>query len=762
MNINDKSKDLKDWVQNKYKESIDKGSIRHPMMTLARTKSDEKIQEILKQLISEEERIKNKNNSINEKEFSYFNHQIIEPNLVDKYISFPCSKFYNYLVKLNQEKKYYENTKNRLKSLKLTGYSFYLMDFLDNYFEKKYAQDKQQKENKRLEKMKFLENKNEQHRLKEHENKKFEETKLKFAEEKKIGLIDIEHEVKDNINFFGEKKVGIITNINQLNETKKKEIKVRNQDKETDFKAQKEDIAGVKNKSFFKRIKELIINENADVTKLNKTSKKKIGLAAFEKIPHNKVVENEFEKSEMQINQFKSKEKSNEEKRIQIELKNGGGEINNEIKTNTRIQEQTKVEIDIDVKIEKTIEENKITKEKIEIAKSKNADIINMKDLNLTFSAWIYYRIINPETRNQLKFYQGLKWKDIYIRKEEKDILDLVDKNVFFESKIQRKKFTNYWRIAFSIKPEYIIDYDSHRNKESWRLNRKGKKISSSETLVLRTVKYSDRYSIFYKLIYLIKPANLTLGKLGKLIGFGLFMYLANMRYKLYTRNSSDFQTQEYQLNKYISRKFNLSFNDIFDNNNIAEEIKTKQHEINTIIYDKETDFLYLKIIALEKILLNYAADYREYLQNIDFSTEDKSEQITKIFFEKNKNLKILDLLNQDLFKMYNDLLIMTETQNYINSGIKNLAVLIYSSYNVFYLNVFSKKIMLNRALGKSLIFIFLINEFAKYIEFLIYLQKYNFASEKILKNDHSDIFRYYFYRENIYNILQDSKETRI
>lgn len=809
---NENNNQLEDWVRNRFKDEIDKSSVRHPVMTLVRTKADEKIQEILKEFFSSEGRIKEEIKSFNEKEFSVFNHEKIQPSFIDKYFLFPSYSVYKKLEKLNKDLQIIEKAKTTIKGFRITKYTIHFTNFIDNQFDNKYLNYLQLKENKadniKAKKDDLIINQN------------IKVNKPKIFEPNNFNQANILQDKKQEKNIeIKEKKIGLISNINQLNN-------IKNPQDENKFikEIKEEEILNNKKvkKGILQTIKNLFKSDLANNDKNNAANKsiKKIGIAAIQKnevkTQQNDNVKMEIKNQTMKIDEVPEKTKidSNDitQSKIEIEniqLKETENTQANKIET---IKTYTNVIEELDDKLntlkeykkpqEKILEEKKIIEKNL-LAKSlekrpieeaikvkenayceKNVankiflenfeSRINIKDLKLNLSSWFYFRFICPETINQLKFYQGLKSKDLFIDKAYREVLDIFEKNLFYEAKLKTKRIANFWRVAFNIKPDYVIDFDLAKNKI---IQKKNKLASTNLPSVAdkidiknaKNLKFAERYSIFYKLFFLAKPVNMSFSKASRLIfliSFGLF---ANFRFNLYKKNKILFEEQNYIVDKFLQDKYNLPsgnlINNIFySNENNALSISNKSYEMKSEIFSYEKDNLYMKVIGLEKMLLAYSLNFLN--NEIEISPQDSADadlinkEQTKYFFEKNKSAyKILELIDNDFVKLYNDLLDLTITQGYLNVAAKNSLIILYSAYNILFLSALKKRILLKNAFGKTLLFSFFINELAKYLEFFIYVQKYNFASEKLLK-DNSEIFGYYFFRENIHNNLTEKNES--
>jgi len=776
--IDNKNKPLEEWVINKYKDEIDKSSIRHPVMTLVRTKADEKIQELLKKFYQTNDKLKSDIKHFNEKDFSIFSHENIRPSIIDRFILYPCYKTYKSLEKLNKELNLYENAKKLINNLRLAKYTIYFTDYIDNLFEIKFN--------------KFLELKETKNKTKISKNLTIKDSKVNNKTtnvSNSLERIDKFKKVEnDGDKENNKKKIGLISNLDQIKTVKNVNQKHSLEESKCEsIPLEKED---KKNGSLINKIKNLLKSEtNKQIT--NDSNSKKIGLAAIVKNP-TQITKKEDEKIDNAetpiVDLFNIK--NNFFDKIQIKKEPIKEELTYKekpIKDNSpkltiieEIEENFK-----NLKEYKPINDNKnlipkqeiliyINEENEQLNEEKekintlnlegvSKDKINIKDLKLNFKTWYFFRFICSETRHQLKFYQGLKSKNIFIDKTFKEIMEIYEKNLFYEAKLSSKRIANFWRIAFSIKPDYIVDFELPKNKFQQKNKNKFQAKSQNNLLVNQKtlIKIGEKYSIFYKLFFLATPLNFKLGSFAKLIilsGFGL---LAKMRYNIYKNNKIELDKQNYLVDNYLINQFNIpkdenqnkflngdESDDFFDNKKITK--------LKSFIFNPEKDDFFLKLMGLENILLDYSKNLNE-IPITDNSTfeNDITEQKLNFFFERNKLTKnLLYLIDKDLLKLYNDLQTLTETQNYLNIAFKNTLILSYSFYNLIFLSLIKRKIFLKYAFGKTLIFSFCMNEIAKYFEFFLYIQKYNFASEKLLKNDHSEIFRYYFFRENLQFII--------
>jgi len=884
---------VEEWVRNRYKEEIDKSSTKHPVMTLVKTKADEKVQEILKSFYSSDEKVKKEFKDFNEKDYSVFNHEKIQASFFDKFILFPGYTAYKKLEKLNKDLQIVEKARKTVKGFRITKYSIYFTGYIDNLFEKKYLKFIEFKDNNRknlLKKKKASEAIEDAKSSCKSSQASIVAQGFTQAGEKPVIKIKADENKEKKveqiiINEIKAKRIGLITNVNQLQKT---EISVAEDGKpeniSSDANLKAKAIIKTENKSFIGKLKSLFKTETSSSSSISDSfaangNSKKIGIAALQKSAVKLEIEGEAIKSNQEPN-ITSKSVSKESVETQVKIKqekieskenqtlkanadeNNADEININ-NNNTEITYSNVIE-ELDQKFknlqeykkphEKILEENRIIRENLLAKEAKNLEMknqtevlnkrkineeteteaadaspnkkaitipvipegkLNLKDLKLNFKAWIYFRFMCPETKKQLKFYKGLKSHDIFVNKAFKEILESFEKNLFNETKLKTKRIANFWRVAFNIKPDYIIDFDDaknkilqkQKNKSSLLKNNLAHKSSSNINNAAKAIQIGVRYSIFYKLLFIAKPLNVSYSSLNKAIFCLAFAFFANFRYNMYKTNKAKFDLANHIQDKYLEEKFNVSFTnsdynevvvvhnnylDGFDDAKESKENKAlcncgsllgKSFEMKSNIFTAEKDEFYAKLLALEKMLLAYS---KEFISNNEaaYRVNDESpstsasasadtsgaaaalEQIKQqnilTFFEKNKSAqKVLDLIDSDFIKLYNEMLDLTEMQNYLNIAIKNSLILFYSGYNLVFSSAIRRRILFKNAFGKTLVFSFFINEFAKYLEFFIYVQKFNFASEKLLK-DNSEIFRYYFFRENINNNLIETNKQLI
>ncbi len=727
-------------------------------MTMARTKADEKIQELIKEFLKSDKNSEKDMKVFNEKEFSIFNHETKNPSFLDRYILFPCYITYKKIEKYNNDHKIYENTKKTIQNFKITRYTMYLTDYIDSGFEKKYKN--------------YMDTKNNQLPKIEDENKHINESKntaKRETSEEKVNIVDqLLSKSKEKRIEDVEKKIGLISNINELNNV----TKISNTSDVKNIYTDTKD-PDKKYTSVFSGFFALFNSENKNTSK----EKRAIGIAALEKNTNKKSKEEDlnicskevFLKNESGENKDKNLINNN---RLEIVLQKINEKKDEILHNDKNLSEnsdfkQKMIDKSKIVNLEKKLEieinhREKDLNKQIDSLKNKNNNDILIKDLKLNFNSWFYFRFICPDTKKGLRFYQGLKSKDIYVDRSYKDIFDICEKNTFYDAKLSNKRIANFWRIAFSIKPDYVIDFDLPKNRILQKnINKSSifkEKLNTNTFKNQSIIKIGERFSIFYKLFFLLKPQNFSYRSLGKITLLISFGFLVNIRYNNYKNDINHLNDQNYNVDKYLENKFNIPEEGIFykddDKKNIIKVLKNN-------IFTNEKDDFYLKIMGLEKVLLNYSKIYKtfEFSEKI-VTDEELKEQKIKYFYEKNKKAKaILDLLEKNTIKVFDDLLLLTETQNFLNNALKNTFIISYFFYNGVFRSIIKKRILFKYAFGKTLLFSFIASEIAKYMEFFIYIQKCNFASEKILKNNHAEIFRFYFFRENLFlNLKQEKK----
>ena len=497
------NENLVDWVKSRYKDQIDKASMRHPFMTLIRTRADEKIQKLIQEnftdIISTN---KDQNILFDEKNFSIFNTENKEPNFIDKFILFPLHKIKTRLKILNTEYKIYERLKNNIKNLRSAGNSIYLVGYFNEIFEKKYQQYEILQENKKQLKFKLK-------AQKEKEKKEKELVKIIKEKEKKtigIGLLKINTEKNiTEITNPSEKKIGLI-NKNELN---------TNQN----------------NLSCEKFKNKILTPEKLIVSDIKEDEcKKVIGISALE-VPKIPVIENPDKltaKTENKIFDI-SQEK-----------------IYDEILK----KEENKVEIIHDSEMDKTSD---ISLKSVSIT---NKELTNLKENKIDFNTWFYFKVICLESKNKLKLYQGLKSKNIFVDIKYLEILENSKINSKIHNKLKLKRFTNFWRIAFNIKPDFIIDSNCFNS------NLKIKKIKPTKNLKnYKIPEAHKKFSIFYKIFFLIKPLNFNYRSIPALIGISIFGLFTNFRYSIYKNKKEIFDHQNKCIDNYLLSKYNLEKN---------------------------------------------------------------------------------------------------------------------------------------------------------------------------------------------------------